>query len=97
MISTTRIRRKTNPPSVGDGPGTSTLDPKGKQKEEPEDDNTNDYKLVAPPPTTDITGFVCAKCKAHNLVRPSSDSWYVVTVGREVGVFSGWYVDVYDC
>jgi hypothetical protein len=38
----------------------------------------------------DVTGFMCAKCNAHNLVRPATDTWYVVTVGRQVGVFQGW-------
>ncbi|KAF6759466.1 hypothetical protein DFP72DRAFT_1063834 [Ephemerocybe angulata] len=38
-----------------------------------------------------ISGFVCASCNAHNLLRPSRETWYVVTVGRQVGVFQGWH------
>lgn len=44
-------------------------------------------------PPRDITGFVCAKCNAHNLVRSASETWYTVTVGKDVGVFNGWCVD----
>ncbi|KAJ2911432.1 hypothetical protein MD484_g8981, partial [Candolleomyces efflorescens] len=51
-------------------------------------------KELAPPPAPEgetLTGFVCASCKTHNLVRPAKDTWYVVTVGKEVGVFRGWH------
>ncbi|KAF6764605.1 hypothetical protein DFP72DRAFT_1059572 [Ephemerocybe angulata] len=40
---------------------------------------------------TMLTGFVCAHCNTHNLLRPAKDTWYVVTVGRQVGVFQGWH------
>lgn len=72
---------------------------KGKAKEEVADGNfqgeragpsrcsEGTYTLNPP---RDITGFVCAKCNAHNLIRSASETWYVVTVGRQVGVFQGW-------
>lgn len=43
-------------------------------------------------PDTAVTGFVCVSCNTHNLVRPAKESWYVVTIGRQVGVFQGMYV-----
>lgn len=45
------------------------------------------YNLVPP---RDITGFVCVKCNTHNLVRSASETWYAVTVGKDVGVMNGW-------
>ncbi|KAF5339984.1 hypothetical protein D9611_012412 [Ephemerocybe angulata] len=38
-----------------------------------------------------ISGFVCVNCNTHNLVRPARETWYVVTVGLQVGVFQGWH------
>ncbi|RXW13543.1 hypothetical protein EST38_g12314 [Candolleomyces aberdarensis] len=55
----------------------------------PADDSTR--TVVPPADDSTITGFVCARCNAHNLVRPAKDTWYVVTVGNEVGVFKGWH------
>ncbi|KAF5309696.1 hypothetical protein D9611_014706 [Ephemerocybe angulata] len=51
----------------------------------------------APRATTDlntgvISGFVCASCNTHNLLRPARETWYVITVGRQVGVFQGWHI-----
>ncbi|KAF5335705.1 hypothetical protein D9611_009604 [Ephemerocybe angulata] len=51
----------------------------------------------APRATTDtntgvISGFVCVNCNTHNLLRPARETWYVVTIGRQVGVFQGWHV-----
>lgn len=39
-----------------------------------------------------VTGFVCVSCNTHNLLRPAKETWYVVSVGRQVGVFQGMYV-----
>lgn len=36
------------------------------------------------------TGFVCQSCGAHNLLKSSKGTWYLVTSGRAVGVFLGW-------
>ncbi|KAF5324043.1 hypothetical protein D9611_008215 [Ephemerocybe angulata] len=41
--------------------------------------------------TNPISGFVCVNCNTHNLVRPARETWYVVTVGLQVGVFQGWH------
>ncbi|KAF4616640.1 hypothetical protein D9613_008309 [Agrocybe pediades] len=39
-----------------------------------------------------ITGFVCAQCNAHNLVRPASETWYTVIAGRSPGVYKDWSI-----
>ncbi|SJL07021.1 uncharacterized protein ARMOST_10364 [Armillaria ostoyae] len=44
-----------------------------------------------PPPAQVHSGFHCSHCGAFNpAVGQSGESWYVVTAGREVGVFSNW-------
>ncbi|KAF6746232.1 hypothetical protein DFP72DRAFT_1152891 [Ephemerocybe angulata] len=48
-------------------------------------------RSVAGDSSTPISGFVCASCNAHNLVRSSKETWYVVTVGLQVGVMQGWH------
>lgn len=52
---------------------------------------------VASTPAADdtTTGFVCQRCGAHNVLKSSKDTWYVVTAGRAVGVFQDWYIFLY--
>ncbi|KAK0430442.1 hypothetical protein EV421DRAFT_1858755, partial [Armillaria borealis] len=45
------------------------------------------------PPAQVHSGFHCSNCGAFNpAVGQSSEAWYVVTAGREVGIFSNWEV-----
>jgi hypothetical protein len=36
------------------------------------------------------SGYVCNHCHQHNVIRSSKETAYLVTVGRSVGVFTGW-------
>ncbi|PBK84916.1 hypothetical protein ARMGADRAFT_1088065 [Armillaria gallica] len=45
------------------------------------------------PPAQVHSGFHCSHCRAFNpTVGQSSEAWYVVTAGCEVGIFSNWEV-----
>ncbi|PBK83239.1 hypothetical protein ARMGADRAFT_1038035 [Armillaria gallica] len=44
------------------------------------------------PPAQVHSDFHCSNCSTFNpSVRQSGESWYVVTAGHEVGVFSNWH------
>ncbi|KAG6916281.1 hypothetical protein DXG01_007522 [Tephrocybe rancida] len=54
-------------------------------------DQADDPSAVTPAPSTTATALVATlPAPAPNTILANQDGWYVVTIGREVGVFQGW-------
>ncbi|KAG2008841.1 hypothetical protein CC2G_014227 [Coprinopsis cinerea AmutBmut pab1-1] len=39
-----------------------------------------------------VSGFTCAHCRAYNLLRDSTKTYYVVTSGSGIGIYKDWLV-----
>ncbi|KAF6755229.1 hypothetical protein DFP72DRAFT_1067937 [Ephemerocybe angulata] len=93
------VTSPTNTPGAANDKGKAKeeADDKGKAKEEADDKgkakvkvDNDDEKPQSQSKGDLISGFVCAACNTHNLLRPAKDTWYCVTAGRQVGIFQGW-------
>ncbi|KAF6743292.1 hypothetical protein DFP72DRAFT_858996 [Ephemerocybe angulata] len=69
------------PSSSSTAPSSSSTKDKGKAPETPAAVSARD----------NVSGYVCNNCSHYNLVVSAKGTWYVITAGREVGVFSGWH------